>query len=74
MTRIQYLVSSLRSPKRALTVTRLGGGGLSGGWYEVNIDRGPPMPALSVQLNLLDLRRLHADLGREIDRAATLGG
>ncbi len=70
----QYCISAIRQPKRAMHIHRLPGGGLSGGWYEVTIDRGPPVPALTIQLNLLDLRRLHADLGREIERAATLGG
>jgi hypothetical protein len=69
-----YCVTAVRQPKRAMHIHRLEGGTLSGGFYEVSIDRGPPLPALSIQLNLLDLRRLHADLGREIERAATLGG
>lgn len=74
MTRNLYRVSELRSPKRQLVIDRLPGGGLSGGWYEVSIDRGPPIPQLSVQINLADLRRLRDDLSKEIDRAATLGG
>lgn len=67
-------VATVRTLKRALSVNRLPGGGLSGGWYDISIDRGPPIPAVGIQLNLADLRRLRDDLTKEIDRAATLGG
>lgn len=74
MTGQHYRVSEIRSYRRQFGINRLAGGGLSGGWYEVWLDRGPPIPQLSVQINLADLRRLRDDLSKEIDRATQLGG